>query len=149
MITYDVIGKLPKSISPRLLPRIARECSGLRAGTKNGTRLIGLQCVSPLKIRELNHVYGGNDRPTDVLSFSVNEGGAFPKQASEEELGDIVIAPTVAREEAKRRSVSIAEELVRLIVHGTLHLLGYDHADARAEKRMFRLQEQIVKRVCK
>ncbi len=147
MITYDVIGKLPKSIPPRLLPRIARECSRLRAKTKNGSWQIGLQCVPASKIQQLNRVYANENRPTDVLSFSADGDPSFPKQASEKELGDIVIAPAVAREGAKRRSVSPAEEFVRLIVHGTLHLLGYDHSDARKEKRMFSIQESIVKNV--
>jgi probable rRNA maturation factor len=63
------------------------------------------------------------------------------------ELGDIIIAPSVAREGAKRRAIGLTEELVRLIVHGTLHLMGYDHADAKTEERMFSIQEGIVERV--
>jgi probable rRNA maturation factor len=150
MITYEVMGKLPPAITPRLLPRIARECSRLRAKTKSDSWQVGLRFVSSSKIQELNRVYRGENCPTDVLSFNVNEGDpSFPKHASEHELGDIAIAPTVARKGAKERAIDLSEELVRLITHGTLHLLGYDHTDSRKEERMFSIQEGIVERVVK
>lgn len=147
MITYEVMGKLPIAITPRLLPRIARECSRLRAKTKSNSWQVGLRFVTPKKIQELNRVYRDADCPTDVLSFNMNEGDpSFPKHPSKE-LGDIVIAPTVARKGAKRRAIGLREELVRLITHGTLHLLGYDHTNTRKEERMFSIQEGIVERV--
>jgi probable rRNA maturation factor len=148
MIMYDVSGTLPKALTPGLLRRIAKECSRLRAKTRTGTWQVGLRCVPRSKIRELNRAYCGKDRETDVLSFGAHDGDPFPTQGAGKELGDIALAPTVAREDASRRGVDPAEELVRLIAHGTLHLLGYDHADPRGEDRMFRIQEAIVEKVC-
>lgn len=147
MITYEIMGKLPTALPSRLLPRIARECSHTRARTKRGTWLVGLRFVPPKIIRDLNRAYRSQDRPTDVLSFSASEGMAFPKHESQKELGDIVICTSVARANAKRYDRVLTEELVRLIVHGTLHLLGYDHATPAREKRMRSLQEGVLQRV--
>jgi probable rRNA maturation factor len=78
------------------------------------------------------------NRPTDVLSFSSEDAGY---------LGDLAICVPYASREAKRRAIPVTEELVRLLVHGTLHLSGYDHATAKQEEVMFRLQERIVESI--
>jgi probable rRNA maturation factor len=77
------------------------------------------------EIQRLNRDYRGKDKPTDVLSFSAIENGReFLLGAS---LGDLVISiPTTIRQ-AKKYKVSAALELLRLLIHGTLHLFGYDH----------------------
>ncbi len=106
---------------------------------------ISLSFATPQKIQVLNKVYRQKDRPTDVLSFSSREG-ALPKevQAQTASWGDVVICPAYAKQEAKRRGLSLHEELVRLLVHGVLHLAGYDHATEAEELKMFRLQERLV-----
>ena len=63
------------------------------------------------------------------------------------ELGDIVICPSYATREAKRRAISAREELLRLMIHGVLHLKGYDHATEDEEMVMFRLQEELLERI--
>jgi probable rRNA maturation factor len=79
---------------------------------------------------------------TDVLSFPMD----MPESPGEAvTLGDIVISPVVAAEQAKAQGHSIEHEIYVLAVHGLLHIIGYDHADKAEEKVMFDLQEKIVR----
>ena len=79
---------------------------------------------------------------TDVLSFPMD----MPESPGEAvTLGDIVISPVVAAEQAKAQGHSIEHEIYILATHGLLHILGYDHADKSEEKVMFDLQEKIVR----
>jgi probable rRNA maturation factor len=79
---------------------------------------------------------------TDVLSFPMD----MPETPGEAvTLGDIVISPVVAAEQASQQGHSIEQEIFILATHGLLHILGYDHADKAEEKTMFELQEKIVK----
>jgi probable rRNA maturation factor len=79
---------------------------------------------------------------TDVLSFPMD----MPETPGEAvTLGDIVISPVVAAEQAKAQGHSIEHEIYVLVIHGLLHIIGYDHADKAEEKVMFDLQEKIVK----
>ncbi|WP_122820315.1 rRNA maturation RNase YbeY [Varibaculum vaginae] len=84
--------------------------------------------------------------PTDVMSFPMDElrpGNAdSPTEAGI--LGDIVICPQVAQEQAARAGHSSTEEMLLLTVHGILHLLGYDHAEKEEEKEMFALQRKLL-----
>ncbi|HEY0185868.1 MAG TPA: rRNA maturation RNase YbeY [Cellulomonas sp.] len=84
--------------------------------------------------------------PTDVLSFPMDE--LRPGRADEPTpaglLGDIVLCPQVAAEQALAAGHSTAEELLLLTTHGILHLLGYDHAEPEEEKEMFGLQRQLL-----
>jgi probable rRNA maturation factor len=61
--------------------------------------------------------------------------------------GDIFIAPVYVRKESERRAISFHEELLRVMIHGMLHLMGYDHATKREEREMFGLQEHALHRV--
>jgi probable rRNA maturation factor len=79
---------------------------------------------------------------TDVLSFPMD----MPESVGEAvTLGDIVISPVVAAQQAKAQGHSIEHEIYILAVHGLLHIIGYDHADKAEEKAMFDLQEKIVR----
>lgn len=87
----------------------------------------------------MNREYKGHDRPTDVISFSLPQpDGAIA--------GDIYICPDVGAGEARERGEDPRRELLRLVVHGTLHVLGHDHPedDGREESRMWRLQEHYL-----
>ena len=93
-------------------------------------------------MRDLNRDWLGHDRPTDVIAFALGEGDAEP-------LGDVYIGVERALEQAADAGVPVREELIRLAVHGTLHVLGFDHAEGteRQDGEMWRLQEDLVKRV--
>lgn len=90
-------------------------------------------------MRRLNARYKGHDRPTDVLTFALRDGAGGT-------VGDVYVCPWVARREARARRVGLREELVRLIVHGTLHALGRDHPEGpeRTRSAMWRRQERYV-----
>jgi probable rRNA maturation factor len=86
--------------------------------------------------------------PTDVMSFPMDElePGGRPDKAEPGPamLGDIVLCPQFAAEQAKKAGHSLEQELALLTVHGVLHLLGYDHAEPEEEKEMFALQNQLL-----
>lgn len=89
-------------------------------------------------IRQLNHKYRHLDRATDVLSFKMDD-----EPGSEEEtLGDVYISVDRARDQADRYHVSLDDELHRLVVHGCLHLLGYDHHNA-SQRKVMREKERV------
>lgn len=93
-------------------------------------------------MRRLNHRHTGKDRPTDVLAFTLpSPDGSI--------VGDIYVCPAVARTEARQRGIPAREELIRLVIHGTLHVLGYDHPDSPARERspMWRRQERYRRRL--
>jgi probable rRNA maturation factor len=84
--------------------------------------------------------------PTDVLSFPMDElrPGREGEPSPPGLLGDVVLCPDVAAEQAVRAGHSSAEELLLLTTHGILHLLGYDHAEPEEEKEMFGLQRRLL-----
>jgi probable rRNA maturation factor len=103
---------------------------------------LSLTLLDDEAIRELNRDWLGHDRPTDVIAFALGESDAEP-------LGDVYIGAERAVDQAGEASVAVREELVRLAVHGTLHVLGYDHDEGAARQRgeMWRRQEELVKRI--
>ncbi|MGH8774851.1 MAG: rRNA maturation RNase YbeY [Jiangellaceae bacterium] len=84
--------------------------------------------------------------PTDVLAFPMDELRPTPDDEEAEPglLGDVVLCPDVAREQARHAGHSVQDELHLLTTHGILHLLGYDHAEPDEEKEMFGLQTQLL-----
>ena len=104
---------------------------------------LSVALVDDAEMRELNTAWRGKPRPTDVLSFSLLEGeGAEHRQSL---LGDVVISVETARAQARQRHRSLADEITRLLIHGTLHLLGFDHERA-AEARLMQAEERRVLR---
>jgi len=130
----------------------------LKQGIEAANRLFGeseaaevsLMLVDDLRIHALNREYRGVDRPTDVLSFALQEEMEEEPESEFEDdmLGDIVISVPRARAQAEEYGHSFERELVYLAVHGTLHLLGYDHEEA-AEKEAMRHKEEEVMTVIK
>ena len=109
---------------------------------------VSLSFVTDEKIHELNRDYRGIDRPTDVLSFECDnvpfEGEVFDN-ALEYELGDIIIAPDVALRQTEEFNTTFAEEITLLVVHGLLHLCGYDHIEDEEAEIMESLEDEIIK----
>lgn len=98
---------------------------------------------------ELNMQYRGKEGATDVLSFPLQEGeGEWPEHEPFY-AGDIVISLDTLAENAVYFSVAEEEELKRLIIHGILHLGGFDHSDNSPEQEMLVLQEQILAHLAK
>lgn len=100
-----------------------------------------LVLTSDEEIRALNRDFLGNDAPTDVLSFPASE---TDPETGRPYLGDVVISLQRATEQATARGHSLEAESQLLVVHGVLHLLGYDHADATDEIRMWAVQAEVL-----
>ena len=99
-------------------------------------------------VRGLNREYAGEDAFTDVLSFSQREGEELVRPpGSVAPLGEVIIALPQAARQASERGRSMEEEVARLLIHGTLHLLGYDHAEPEEERRMRAREEELVEAV--
>ena len=103
---------------------------------------VGVTFLGPARMRALNREHLGHDRTTDVISFGLPtpDGGL---------VGDVYVCGSVAAAQAKRLKVPVRQELVRLVVHGTLHVLGYDHpaGEERTRSPMWRRQERYVGRL--
>lgn len=96
-------------------------------------------------VRELNRAYRGADGPTDVLSFSQLEGEQFARPEGEPpHLGDVIISIDTARRQAADNAVSLQDEVAHLLVHGVLHLVGYDHEEASDAEVMHRHEDAIL-----
>lgn len=104
--------------------------------------------VSNDRIQEINREYRDKDRPTDVISFALEEMGEGELEIVGVDipriLGDIIISIPKAREQAEEYNHSFMRELGFLAVHGLLHLLGYDHMNEQDEKQMFDRQKEIL-----
>ncbi len=96
-------------------------------------------------MRRLNRRFRGEDSTTDVLSFNTEFHGLRRPDGSAE-LGEIVIALPVAGRGARERSVSLTDELALLTVHGTLHLLGFDHEEIEEEQQMKDMERVALRR---
>ena len=104
---------------------------------------LNLVFVDIEEMTELHIKWMDEGGPTDVLSFPMD----MPEPGNEAvTLGDIVIAPAVAAQQAATAGHSIDHEIFILAAHGLLHILGYDHATPAEEKAMFTLQESLVKK---
>ncbi len=102
---------------------------------------ISVHCVGEAKMKTLNRLFRGIDRPTDVLSFPTEEQKMVEKNV---DAGDIFLCPTYIKKQAKRFDVPFKEEFARMLVHGVLHLRGYNHVTKKQAATMFALQESIL-----
>ncbi|MXX32818.1 MAG: rRNA maturation RNase YbeY [Chloroflexi bacterium] len=108
-------------------------------------RVVSLRVTDSRTVRRLNRRFRGEDSATDVLSFNTDfEGLRRPDGAAD--LGEIVIALPVAARGARERGVALPDELALLTVHGTLHLLGFDHEEAEEDRRMKGLERLALER---
>lgn len=106
--------------------------------------LLSIAFVTRARIAALNREHLGHSGATDVISF------AFARAAEGDPvIGDIYICPDVARAAATERGIGVREELARLVIHGTLHVLGHDHpeAEGREASPMWTRQEALLARV--
>ena len=153
MIHVDVLNEQEiKALTDEqleLIKRVIQKASQLES-VQNGEVVVTL--VDDDEIHKLNMEYRGIDRPTDVLSFAMNEGEEFDIQYDEEDLeeleddalGDVIISIPRAISQAEEYGHSFERELGFLSVHGFLHLMGYDHETEEDEKVMFAKQEQVL-----
>ena len=105
-----------------------------------------LTLTSDSRIKKLNRKYRKKNRPTDVLSFSMLEGRNY--LIENPILGDVVISLDTMRRQAKEYEVNEYQELLRLLIHGLLHLLGYDHENVPLKKAqlMRKIEEKLYRK---
>ena len=149
-IVIEVDDDLPEDIDATALrAAVAATLSALAVDTADVTVVL----TTDAEVRTLNAHYRGVDAPTDVLSFAARETQpdapaiVLPAEVAAEldrYLGDLVIAYPYSERQAAQYGNSVTAELQLLAVHGTLHLLGYDHQDAAAEAAMWAQQEQVL-----
>ncbi len=120
-------------------PRVARIVRGVLTRERRSAS-VSITFLGPRAMRSLNFRYLGHDRRTDVLAFPLAAPDGWL-------LGDVYICAEAARQEARVRGIPVREELTRLLVHGTLHVLGYDHPEGGGRMRcpMWRRQERYVR----
>ncbi|MBI4434922.1 rRNA maturation RNase YbeY [Candidatus Uhrbacteria bacterium] len=132
---------------------------GVRRGGAGHTS-ISVAFVGPRRMRELNRTYHGEDRVTDILAFRTKERRTQERRirpiqlssvlqffSSPSDLGELILCPPYVRQQAARAGESFRRELTRVLVHGTLHLLGYDHRRPHEAEAMFHLQERLVSKL--
>ncbi len=142
-VDVQIAAVFRNSLSRKRLREVVKrvlDCEGV-------TGQVTLVVADDEQVRALNRDFLGKDAPTDVLSFSAQEEtGAFvsaPEMA--DYLGDVIVSYPQAVEQAMAHGHSVEKELDLLIVHGVLHLLGYDHADEQEKATMWARQDAIMK----
>jgi probable rRNA maturation factor len=108
---------------------------------------LAVRVVKPLESKRLNAHYRGRDQPTNVLSFPVPSlPAAGGRRHAPRPLGDLVICARVVRAEARQQRKAIKAHWAHLVIHGALHLLGYDHEQDEEARRMERREVAVLKR---
>ena len=113
-------------------------------GVEDGAGL-AIEIADDELLHELNREHRGVDAPTDVLSFAAEEGEAFPHAPGEPRyLGDIAVSVETVRRNAAEADLTTAEEIDHVLVHGLLHLLGWDHETDEDEAAMRAREERTL-----
>lgn len=131
-------------VSESLIERAASTALAHSASEEAPEAGLSVVLADDARLQALNREYLGIDAPTDVLSFPASEtdpetGGRY--------LGDILISVPRARAQAEAAGHPLESELQLLVVHGVLHLLGHDHAQAEDKARMWKAQAEILERL--
>jgi probable rRNA maturation factor len=128
-------------LSRRAIAEIAR---GVLEAERVRDALVSITLVDTATIARLNRKHLGHSGPTDVISFQFNR-----VKRSDAVIGDVYVCPAVARQNAAERDASVRQEVARLVIHGVLHVLGYDHPEDRRRERsrMWRRQEQLLEQL--
>ena len=146
-MAIEVINR--QRLCPVARDSIARIAQATLDATGRAGASLAIAFVRDRAIRDLNHRYRGKDYATDVLSFPADDGqadraaGAFDEAASF--IGDVVISTDAALRQAEEASHSFEREVSELVLHGTLHLCGYDHETDDGE--MNRLELKLRRRL--
>ena len=121
----------PREMTDTKLKRAARAAIRAAPPARKGTYQVTLLLTDDGEMRVLNRTWRGKDAPTNVLSFPAEDSMSEPGF-----LGDVVLACETTRKEARAQSIAFADHAAHLVVHGVLHLLGFDHAEDAEAKRM-------------
>ena len=130
--------------APLASARVKRVAAAVLRAEGVRDALLSIAFVSVREIARLNQRHLAHAGPTDVISFAL--GAGTERSPAHPVVGDIYIAPEVARTNAMRFRRGVREELARLVIHGTLHVLGHDHPEGtdRTSSPMWRRQERLL-----
>lgn len=123
-------GTLPRAEATLLLARAKRVLRELGHAKEH----VSLVLTNDEEIHELNKQYRAKDKPTDVLAFAMSEGEFAEHRSSM--LGDVIVSVETAAKQAAHAKKTLLDEVSMLVVHGMLHLLGWDHDTKPKERRM-------------
>lgn len=142
-MSVEVTNETSWSIDPKIFSDLGVwVMDQMRVSTQSDLTII---FSDPEPIAQLHMRWMSLEGPTDVMSFPMDElRPGDGKTLVEGMLGDIVICPYVAAQQAAAAGHSTMEEMMLLTIHGILHLLGYDHVNAEQERQMFGLQRQLL-----
>lgn len=137
------------------LARVGQLARAILANVGETSAELGILFVGDRRMRGLNRRYRGKDRTTDVLAFAMREAvvphalrraQGRPLRRLQNMLGDVVISIPTARRQAKEAQQTMDEEIACLLIHGILHLCGYDHERSEKEaRRMYRRERMILR----
>lgn len=132
------------SLQTRLTADILERASAAVLERQSADGDLTIVLTDDAQLHELNRDYLGIDAPTDVLSFPASE---TDPETARRYLGDILISVPRAEEQARAAGHGLEAEVQLLAVHGTLHLLGYDHAEVEEKARMWKAQAEVLERL--
>lgn len=143
MIQLEIINQSGRAVPRRFLElwvsQVTRALSRELGRDALARKKLTLAFVTPKQGRRLNREFRSRDYTTDVLSFDPVEPGS---------LGELVICPQVISRQAREHGLLVREELGYMVLHGMLHLLGFDHERSKREaKKMFEIQDRIFERL--
>ncbi|MCX6760524.1 MAG: rRNA maturation RNase YbeY [Candidatus Nealsonbacteria bacterium] len=122
---YSIDKKFLRELAFKILKKESSNCFEKKD--------LSIALVVPLRIKELNKRYRKKNRPTDVLSFQ-----------DKENWGEIIICPVEVKKNTKKFNSNFKKELSRVLIHGVLHLLGYDHEKDKEEEKMKKKEEYYL-----
>ena len=129
MIEINNLSKI--SIDKKFFSTVAKK---VLSGENRGTETLSLAFVGKEEIKSLNKKFRKKNKETDVLSFALSEKNY---------LGEIIICPEVVKENAKENGIPAERELLKVFIHGILHLCGYDHEKSEKEAKLMEAREEF------
>ncbi|MEJ2757736.1 MAG: rRNA maturation RNase YbeY [Anaerolineales bacterium] len=139
MINIEIAPEFAEQVPADILESVA--AGVLRLTNTEANSDISIQLTDDATLQQYNQEYMGIDAPTDVLSFSVPVDNP---ETGDPYLGDLLISLPTAASQAEAAGHPVVEEVKLLVVHGVLHLLGYDHATPEEKSAMWTLQDTIL-----
>ena len=129
----------PARVTDAMLERAARAALLAAPLLRQGTSQVTIVLTGDAEMRNLNRTWRGKDAATNVLSFPAADGIREPGL-----LGDVVLAYETTLKEAREQNIALQDHVSHLVVHGVLHLLGFDHAEDKAAERMENLERTAL-----
>jgi probable rRNA maturation factor len=139
VIFVEVNGEYRDLIPDEILKEAAQKA--LQIDCLEDMPSLSIKITGDQVMQDLNASYRGIDKTTDVLSFQADY---FDPDLGSRYLGDVVISYPQAAEQAEKRAHPVSSELQLLVIHGVLHLLGYDHGTAQEKESMWKVQKQAL-----